>query len=469
LRLGLFAFFEEVPMGLVETGITGRATSSPEKRREVLERVSGEQIEFVLLWFTDIEGHLKSFAITPGELEGALDDGMGFDGSSITGFNAIEESDMVAIPDPETFQLMPWKEGETKVARMICDVVTPDGESYEGDSRYVLSRALERMKSMGFDTFNVGPELEYFYFKSSDGTETLDEGGYFAMTTMDAASELRQETVRALEHMGIPIEYVHHEVGPSQHEIDMRFAPALDMADHTLTYRLIVKEIAAKHGVYATFMPKPIFGENGSGMHTHQSLFQNGRNAFFDPDDQWHLSDAGKAFIAGQLRHAREIAAVFAQWVNSYKRLVPGYEAPVYVAWSQRNRSALIRIPLYKPGSEQATRAEIRCPDPACNPYLTFACLLHAGLEGIEKGYELPEPMETNLYHLTAEQRRERGIVSLPETLGEAIDELAGSDLARKALGPHIFDNFVRLKRKEWDDYRVQLTEWEMERYLKVL
>jgi glutamine synthetase len=469
LRLGLFAFFEEVPMGLVETGITGRATSSPEKRREVLERVSGEQIEFVLLWFTDIEGHLKSFAITPGELEGALDDGMGFDGSSITGFNAIEESDMVAIPEPDTFQLMPWKEGETKVARMICDVVTPDGESYEGDSRHVLRRALERMKSMGFDTFNVGPELEYFYFKSSEGTETLDEGGYFAMTTMDAASDLRQETVKALEHMGIPIEYVHHEVGPSQHEIDMRFAPALDMADHTLTYRLIVKEIAAKHGVYATFMPKPIFGENGSGMHTHQSLFQNGRNAFFDTDDQWHLSDVGKAFIAGQLRHAREIAAVFAQWVNSYKRLVPGYEAPVYVAWSQRNRSALIRIPLYKPGSEQATRAEIRCPDPACNPYLTFACLLHAGLEGIEQGYELPEPMETNLYHLTAEQRRERGIVSLPETLGEAIDELAGSDLARKALGSHIFDNFVRLKRKEWDDYRVQLTEWEMERYLKVL
>jgi glutamine synthetase len=447
-----------------------RATSNEESRRGVLKRIEDEGVAFVLLWFTDIEGHLKSFAITPSEIEGALDDGMGFDGSSITGFNAIEESDMVAIPDPDTFQLMPWKEGETKVARMICDIVTPDGKPYEGDPRYVLRRALERMRALGFDTFNVGPELEYFLFQTNGGIpEPLDEGGYFAMTTLDAATELRQETIHALEAMGIPIEYAHHEVGPSQHEIDMRFAPALDMADHTITYRLIVKEIAAKNGVYATFMPKPIFGENGSGMHTHQSLFTNGRNAFFDREDSWHLSEAGKAFIAGQLRHAREIAAVFAQWVNSYKRLVPGYEAPVYVAWSQRNRSALIRIPLYKPGSEQATRAEIRCPDPACNPYLTFATLLHAGLEGIERGYELPPPMETNLYHLTAEQRRERGIISLPETLGEAIDELAGSELARKALGPHIFDRYVELKRSEWDEYRVQLSTWELEKYLPVL
>ena len=401
-------------MAQVET--KNRATSDESARKEVQKRIADEGVEFVLLWFTDLEGHLKSFAVTPGEIGDALDDGMGFDGSSITGFNAIEESDMIAIPDPATFQLMPWREGETKVARMICDVVTPDGEPYEGDPRYVLRRALERMESMG-----------------------------------------------------IPIEYVHHEVGPSQHEIDMRYAPALQMADHTLTYRLIVKEIAKKEGFHATFMPKPIFGENGSGMHTHQSLFKGGRNAFFDADDEWHLSDVGKGFIAGQLRHAREIAAVFAQWVNSYKRLVPGYEAPVYVAWSRRNRSALIRIPLYKPGAEQATRAEIRCPDPACNPYLTFATLLHAGLEGIEQGYELPAPMETNLYHLTAEQRRERGIVALPETLGEAINELAGSELARKALGPHIFERYVELKRKEWDEYRVQLTEWEKDRYLAVL
>src|SRR5256712_3863334 len=399
-------------MAQVET--RNRATSSEDSRKRVYGRIEKEGIEFVLLWFTDIEGHLKSFAVTPSEIEAALDDGMGFDGSSITGFNAIEESDMVAIPDPETFQLMPWKEGETRVARMICDIVTPDGKPYEGDPRYVLRRALERMPSLGFDTFNVRPELEYFLFANDKGTETLDDGGYFAMTTRDAASGFRQETVHALQSMGIPIEYVHPEVGPSQHEIDMRFAPALEMADGTITYRLIVKEIAKKAGFHATFMPKPIFGENGSGMHTHQSLFKDGRNAFFDEADEWHLSDAGKAFIAGQLRHAREISAVFAQWVNSYKRLVPGYEAPVYVAWSRRNRSALIRIPLYKPGAEQATRAEIRCPDPACNPYLTFAALLHAGLDGIEHGYELPEPMETNLYHLTAEQRRGEGNASLP-------------------------------------------------------
>jgi glutamine synthetase len=454
-------------MAMVET--KDRATSSPAKRKEVLAKIRDGGVEFVLFWFNDIEGHLKSFAITPSEMEGALDDGMGFDGSSITGFNAIEESDMVAIPDPETFQLMPFEEGEHKVARMICDIVTPDGNPYEGDPRHVLRRALERMTSMGFDAFNVGPELEYFLFRNDQGTETLDEGGYFAMTTLDAATDLRNRTIDALQSMGIPVEYHHHEVGPSQHEIDMRYADALSMADHTITYRLVVKEIAKKAGYHATFMPKPIFGENGSGMHTHQSLFKDGRNAFFSEDDQWHLSDVGKGFIAGQLRHAREIAAVFAQWVNSYKRLVPGYEAPVYCAWSQRNRSALIRIPLYKPGAEQATRAEIRCPDPACNPYLTYACLLHAGLEGIEKGYELPEPMERNLYHLTADERRERGIVSLPETLGEAIEELAQSDLVRTALGDHIFANYVRLKRQEWDEYRVQVTEWEKEKYLAAL
>ena len=454
-------------MAMVES--EHRATSNPESRKRVLKEIESKNVEYVLFWFTDLEGHLKSFAITPAEIAEALDDGMGFDGSSITGFNAIEESDMVAIPDPETFRLMPSREGETIVGRMICDVVTPDGLPYEGDPRYVLRRALARMNEMGFDTFNVGPELEYFLFKSNTGTETLDEGGYFAMTALDAATELRNDTIQALESMGIPIEYHHHEVAPSQHEIDMRYAGALDMADFTITYRLIVKEIAAKNGVYATFMPKPLFGENGSGMHTHMSLFTDERNQFFDGDDQYHLSAAGKSFIAGLLRHARELSAIFAQWVNSYKRLVPGYEAPVYCAWSQRNRSALIRIPLYKPGSEQATRAEIRCPDPACNPYLTFAALLHAGLEGIEQGYELEDPMETNLYHLTPLQRKERGIVALPETLGEAVEELAGSKLMRKALGDHIFDRYVELKQKEWDEYRVQLTQWELDRYLGVL
>jgi glutamine synthetase len=447
----------------------GRATSDPADRAEVVERVKSEEVDFVLFWFTDIVGQLKSFAVTIAELEGALEDGMGFDGSSITGFNSIEESDMVAIPDPRTFQVLPWKTGQHKVARMICDVVTPDGKPYEGDPRYVLKRALDRMQSMGFDAFNIGPELEYFYFKDDEGTDILDHGGYFDLATLDVAAEWRKDTIEALESMGIPIEYAHHEVAPSQHEIDMRYAPALEMADHTVTYRLIVKEIATQYGIYATFMPKPLYGENGSGMHTHQSLFANGKNAFYDADDEWHLSPTGKHFIAGLLTHAREICAIFAQWVNSYKRLVPGYEAPVYVAWSRRNRSALIRIPLYFPGKEQATRAEIRCPDPACNPYLTFAALLQAGLEGIEKGYELPQPMEENLFELTPDDREKRGIISLPQNLGEAIEELAHSDLCRRILGPHIFDRYVTLKRKEWDEYRVQVTPWELERYLSVL
>ena len=445
-----------------------RATSSEEARKDVLRRAKEEGVQFALLWFNDLEGHLKSFAITPGELEDALDDGMGFDGSSITGFNAIEESDMVAIPDPGTFQLMPWKEGETKVCRMICDVVTPDGKPYAGDPRHVLRRALERMQSMGFETFNVGPELEYFIFKDDKGTETLDEGGYFAQTTLDAATELRQDTVHALESMGIPIEYHHHEVGPSQHEIDMRYADALAMADYTITYRLIVKEVAAWNGYYATFMPKPLFGENGSGMHTHQSLFRGSENAFFDADDEYYLSPEAKGFIAGQLRHARELAALFAPSVNSYKRLVPGYEAPVYIGWSRRNRSALVRVPVYHPGKERATRAELRCPDPSCNPYLTFAALLHAGLEGIERGYELPEPIERNLYDLTEDDRQAMGVQHLPESLGEAIEEMARSELVEQALGSHIFSRYVDLKREEWLEYRVQVTPWEIERYLPV-
>src|SRR5579864_5249430 len=442
-----------------------RATSDPEARRQVLEQIKKTGVEDMLLWFTDLEGHLKSFSITVGEVQGALDDGMGFDGSSITGFNAIEESDMVAIPDPETFRVLP--DGQT--ARMICDVVTPDGQPYAGDPRYALRRALERMESMGFDTFNVGPEAEYFLFKDEKGTETLDEGGYFAQTTLDAATNVRRDTIRALEGMGIPVEYHHHEVGPSQHEIDIRYAPALDMADYMLTYRLVVKEIAAKNGAYATFMPKPLFGENGSGMHTHQSLLTDGRNAVFDEDDKWHLSDIAKAFIAGQLRHARELSAVFAQWVNSYKRLVPGFEAPVYVAWSRRNRSALARVPLYHAGREKATRMELRCPDPACNPYLTFAALLQAGLEGIERGYELPEPMEKNLYHLSPAERRRLGIEQLPESLGDAIELTADSELALRTLGEHTFNRYIEIKRREWEEYRMQVTGWELARYLPIL
>lgn len=438
-------------------------------KEQVIKTVKEQDVKFIRLWFTDVMGQLKSFAITASEIEKALENGMGFDGSSITGYQDIEESDMIAMPDPATFQILPWRPQEQKVARMICDVLTPEKEPYEGDPRYVLRRALKRAADMGFDHYYVGPELEFFYFKNSESTEILDQGGYFDLTPLDVASDLRRDTVLACEQMGIKIEYSHHEVGPSQHEIDMRFDDALKMADDAMTYRLIVKEIAYRHGVYATFMPKPLFGENGSGMHTHQSLFKGDENAFFDANDKYFLSDTAKGFIAGLLKHAREISAVFAQWVNSYKRLVPGYEAPVYVAWSRRNRSALVRVPMYHPGQEKATRCEFRSPDPACNPYLTFAVMLQAGLEGIEQGYQLEDPMELNLYELTDEERAKMGVQTLPESLGEAISIAEKSELLKKALGDHVFSRFIELKKKEWNDYRVQLTQWELDRYLSVL
>jgi glutamine synthetase len=445
------------------------APDPPSTAQDVLALVRERDIRFVRLWFTDILGRLKSFSVNAHELDQAFEEGMGFDGSSITGFNPIEESDMVAMPDPATFAILPWRPDDQGVARLFCDVLTPERTPYEGDPRHVLRRAIERMRTMGFDTFNVGPELEYFLFRNSKGTEVLDEGGYFDLTTLDAGSDVRRETVLALEQLGIHVEYSHHEVGPSQHEVDMRHADALKMADDCMTYRITVKEYALKYGWHATFMPKPIFGENGSGMHTHMSLSRDGRNAFYDADDPYFLSAQARAFIAGQLRHARELSAIFAQWVNSYKRLVPGYEAPTYVAWSRRNRSALVRVPLYHPGRERSTRMELRCPDPACNPYLTFAALLQAGLEGIEKGYELPEPMEQNLYHLAPDERRRLGIEQLPETLGEAIELLAGSELVLRTLGEHMFNRYVEIKRREWDEYRVQVTQWELDRYLPVL
>jgi glutamine synthetase len=438
-------------------------------KEEVLAHVEERDVKFIRLWFTDILGQLKSFAVTKEEIGAALDHGIGFDGSSITGFNAIEESDMIAMPDPATFAVLPYRPQEQAVARMFCDIQVPGGAPYEGDPRYVLRRAIERAEGLGFDHFYLSPELEFFYFKAPTGTEPLDRGGCFDLTTLDAASDVRRETVLALEAMGIAVEYSFHEAGPSQHEIDMRFADALRMADNVMTYRTVVKEVAHKHGYYATFMPKPLAGENGSGMHTHQSLFRGDENAFFDADDEFALSDVAKSFIAGQLRHAREMSCVFAQWVNSYKRLVPGYEAPVYLAWSRRNRSALIRVPVARPGRGSVTRAEIRCPDPACNPYLTFAALLHAGLDGIEKGYELPAPMDTNLYDLSHDERIRAGIEALPESLGDAIELGAESELLLRAFGEHIHNRFVDIKRAEWDDYRVQITPYELERYLPIL
>ncbi|MBU1924301.1 MAG: glutamine synthetase family protein, partial [Candidatus Omnitrophica bacterium] len=390
-------------------------------KQDILKLVKDRDVKFIRLWFTDVLGQVKSFAITDKELEGALDNGMGFDGSSITGYQDIEESDMIAKPDPDTFAILPWRPTEKAVARMICDILTPDKKPYEGDPRYVLKKALERAKKMGFDHFYLGPELEYFYFRTDASTDILDKGGYFDLTTLDVASDLRRETVLALEKMGIEVEYSHHEVAPSQHEVDMRYKDALEMADNVITYRVVVKEIASKFGVYATFMPKPIFGQNGSGMHTHQSLFKGTKNAFFDAKASDYLSPIAQSYIAGLLTHAKEICSIFAQTTNSYKRLVPGYEAPVYVAWSRRNRSALVRVPLYNPGQEKATRCEFRACDPACNPYLTFAAMLHAGLEGIEKKYKAPKPMEQNLYHLTDSERKAKGIDTLPDNLGYAI------------------------------------------------
>ncbi|MDQ3241903.1 MAG: glutamine synthetase family protein [Actinomycetota bacterium] len=432
---------------------------------DVLRRVRDENIPFVRFWFTDTLGVLKSFAIPAEELEGVFEKGKGFDGSSIDGFNEIHESDMNAMPDPTTFAVLPWRK-EHAVGRMFCDILNPDGSPYEGDPRYVMRRALGRMEEMGFDTFNLGPEAEFFLFKDDKGTEVLDKGGYFDLTTLDVASDFRRDVFFTLKELGIYVEYQHHEVGPSQHEIDMRYADGLTMCDHVMTYKTAVKEVAMEHGYYATFMPKPLFGENGSGMHTHMSLFKEGQNAFFDGDDEWFLSDVAKRFIAGLLLHAREISALFAPLVNSYKRLVPGFEAPVYSAWSRRNRSALVRVPMYEPGEEKATRAELRCPDPSCNPYLAFAAMLHAGLEGIERGYELPAPMERNLYEMTDSEREENIVGTLPQSLGEAIDEMENSKLVRRALGDHVFENYIELKRQEWNDYRIQVTPWEFDRYL---
>ncbi len=440
-----------------------------EGKEYVLKMAKERDVKFIRLWFTDILGMLKSFAITVEELEGALEQGMGFDGSSIEGFARIDESDMVALPDPETFQLLPWRPKEHHaVARMFCDILRPGGEPFEGDPRYVMKKNLQRAAEMGY-TYYVGPELEYFYFRDSKGTEMLDEGGYFDMTPLDLATDLRRETVLTLEDMGIGVEYSHHEVAASQHEIDMRYTDALTMADNVMTYRLVVKQIALKHDVYATFMPKPVFGINGSGMHVHQSLFKEERNAFFDASDPYHLSKTAKYYIAGLLKHAPEITSVTSQWVNSYKRLIPGYEAPVYISWARRNRSDLIRIPEYQPGKEKSTRIEFRSPDPACNPYLTFSVMLAAGLEGIEKEYEVPEPVEENVYEMTNEERQKRGIGELPGSLWEAVLLTEKSVVVRKALGEHVFDAFIKNKKIEWDRYRSQVTDYELKKYLPVL
>jgi glutamine synthetase len=449
-----------------------------ESRDFVLQQCRQQDVKFIRLWFTDILGSLKSFAITFEELEEALDEGVGFDGGSIAGFARAGESDMTAIPDASTFQLLPWRPRERRVARMFCNVHLPDGSPFPGDPRYVLMRNLERAAALGF-TFYVGPEVEYFYFNSAESPEPLDKGGYFDLTPLDGASDLRRETVLTLEEMGIGVESSHHEVAPSQHEVDLRYTDALTMADSVLTCRLVVKEVAMAAGVHATFMPKPMANENGSGMHTHLSLFRGETNAFYDTNDPMHLSAVARGFIAGLLRHAGEITLVTNQWVNSYKRLIPGFEAPVRVAWNRKNATSpltvpqaraagrmpgdLLRVPEYRAGREIASRIEYRAPDAACNPYLAFAALLAAGLEGIEKEYELPPNLDAS-DEGSIEQAQ-----TLPGSLYEALQLSEDSDLLRRCLGDHVFESLLTSKRIEWERYRSHITDYELQEYLPIL
>ncbi len=431
----------------------------------VLRTVEERGVRFVRLWFTDVLGFLKSFEITPAEIDIALEEGMTFDGSAIEGYSRVQESDMLLMPDASTFEIVPWHDEDAPTARIFCDVHRMSTEPFDGDPRFVLKRNLERARERGF-TFYAGPEMEFFYFRGSDRPDPLDYAGFFDLTQMDTVSNLRKRTILTLEAMGIPVEYSHHELGPSQHEIDLRYTDALTMADNVMTFRHVVRKVAQDLGVHATFMPKPLAGSFGSGMHTHLSLFEGDVNAFHDPGDENGLSKVGKNFIAGLLTHAREITAVTNQWVNSYKRLSVRYEAPVYVCWARNNRSALVRVPLHKKGKESSTRIEFRSPDPACNPYLAFSVILAAGLKGVEEGYELAPEATNNIFELTPEERAAEGIAALPQSLGEAIDVMEGSELVAEALGEHVFDYFIRNKRDEWAEYRAQVTPWEIDRYL---
>ncbi len=452
----------------------------------VLRTVEERGIRFVQLWFTDVLGTPKTFSITPAELENALEEGMTFDGSAIDGFSRVQESDVLARPDANTFQLLPWHghaqpgavggstngaAPEAPVARVFCDIYDLDGSPFQGCPRHVLKRSLERASAQGY-TFFAAPEIEYFYFADSDPDQPprgLDSGSYFELTVADRASDIRQRTVLTLEEMGIPVEHAQHEDAPSQHEIDLRYTDALTMADTIMTVRLVVKEMARQQGVHASFMPKPLAGVQGSGMHTHLSLFEGERNAFYDPDRPDGLSVVAKGFIAGLLAHAGEITAITNQWVNSYKRLVTGYEAPIHVSWARNNRSALVRVPVVKPGKTESTRIEYRAPDSACNPYLAFAVILAAGLEGIERGYELPPEAQANLFALTPDELAAKGIRYLPGSLHEALGLMESSELLAATLGEHVFEWFIRNKQAEWASYKSHVSQFELDRYLPLL
>ena len=437
----------------------------------VLRTIEERGVRFIQLWFTDVLGVARSFSVTPAEMENALEDGMTFDGSSIDGFSRVQESDVLARPDPKTFQLLPWRSDGAPVGRVICDITNLDGSPFEGCPRNVLRRTLEGARERGFSFF-AAPEIEYFYFADANGhlaPRPLDSGSYFQLTVGNIGSTLLKRTVLTLEDMGIPVEYAQHEDAPSQHEIDLRYTDALTMADQVMTVRLVVKEVAQEAGVYASFMPKPMAGVQGSGMHTHFSLFEGDQNAFFDPGDPGGLSKIAKGFIAGVLHHAGEMTAVTNQWVNSYKRLVLGYEAPVHVSWARNNRSALIRVPLAKKGRPESTRIEYRAPDPACNPYLAFALVLAAGMKGIEEGYPLPEEASANLFDMTPQELASEGIATLPGSLSDAVSAMERSELVAETLGEHVFEWFARNKRSEWSAYKTHVSQFELDRYLPQL
>ena len=446
-----------------------------QQRDYVLRSVEERGVRLIRLWFTDVLGNLKSLAISPAELDNALSDGMTFDGSSIDGFSRIQEADVLAIPDPNTFELLPWADPQAPEARVFCDIHHLDGDPFEGDPRQVLRRHVQSAHDAGL-TFYVAPDIEFFYFEpptvengSVSRPVPIDNGGFFDLTTNDVTGDLRKQTIRTLETMGIPVEYSFHEDAPGQQEIDLRHTDALTMADSVMTFRLAVREVAARNGVHATFMPKPLEGVQGSGMHVHLSLFSGDENAFYDETDGYHLSEAAKSFMAGLLRHGAEITAVTNQTVNSYKRLVPGFEAPVHLSWARNNRSGLIRVPIAKRGNPLATRVEYRSADPACNPYLAFSLMLAAGMRGIEAGYELPDEADANLFEIDDTMLDKLGIGKLPQSLSEALAVMERSSLVQEALGEHIFEWFLRNKRSEWRSYKTHVSAFEHDRYLTAL
>jgi len=437
-------------------------------REDVLRLIHEAGIRYIRLCFTDVLGQIKGMSITRSEIEQVLEEGQGFDGSSVEGFARIQESDLMAHPDPLTFRIIPWEISGQKVAMMFCDITNPDDTPYDGDPRWVLKKNLQKIHDKGW-TFNVGPELEYFYFENDSDTKAIDHDGYFDFGSVDKGSTVRKATVNALEAIDIAVECSHHEVAPSQHEIDLKYQEALVMADFAQVYKFIVRQVALQNGLHATFMPKPIFGENGSGMHCHMSIFEGDKNIFANGEDKYNLSEIAQHFTAGILKHVKEFTLVNNQWVNSYKRLVPGYEAPVYVSWGRRNRSSMVRVPMYRVGKEKATRIELRSPDPAANPYLAFSCMLAAGLKGIEKKYKLPEPIEDNIFAMTDKEKKKLKIDTLPNSLENAINEFENSKLMREALGDHVVDKLIENKKIEWDQYRMHVSQFEKDKYLPMI